>query len=93
MKTLLEALQNKPCIRDAFPTMPGTGVFFTVESNITGQITNVMLDVTQAQVLQWANGASIQDAMPQLSADHRELLLTGITSDEWKSLYPDTSAI
>ena len=90
MTKLTEALQDMPHIRDAFPAHFEPGLFFTVQSNISGQITNVVLDVTEAQVLHWVNGAKIQDAMPQLSAEQRELLLTGIASDEWSDLFSET---
>ena len=90
MTKLTEALQSMSSVRDMFPAQLEPGMFFTVESNITGKITNVVLDVTEAQVLEWVNGAKIQDAMPQLSAEQRELLLTGITSDEWSDLFAET---
>ena len=90
MTKLTEALKSMSSVRDMFPAQFESGMFFTVESNITGKITNVVLDVTEAQVLQWVNGAKIQDAMPQLSAEQRELLLTGISSDEWSALFAET---
>jgi len=31
----------------------------------------------------WEAGTLIQDAMPQLSADQREFIMTGCTSEEW----------
>lgn len=33
--------------------------------------------------LAWRSGVLIQDALPELSADDRELLLTGICQDCW----------
>ena len=90
MKTMLEALSNKPHIQDCFMCPLGNGVFFTALSAATGKSNNLVLEITEAQVLRWANGAKIQDAMPQLSADQREYLMTGITSDEWDSLFAET---
>jgi hypothetical protein len=34
-------------------------------------------------------GAMIQDAFPQLSSEHREFILTGITPDEWYEAFKD----
>ena len=46
--------------------------------------TNVMdINVTQEQYLAWLDGTLIQDAMPNISADEREFIMTGITPQEW----------
>jgi len=34
----------------------------------------------------------VQEFFPNLSADDREFLLTGITPKEWEILYPDDEA-
>jgi len=50
--------------------------------------TNVMeIDVTQEQISSWENGTLIQDAMPNLSADEREFIKTGITREEWDNAF------
>ena len=59
-------------------------------SAATGVKHAMPLEITEAQVLQWVNGASIQDAMPNLSAEGREFLMTGITQLEWDSLFSET---
>lgn len=41
------------------------------------------LPVTQEQVTSWESGTLIQKAMPQLSKDQREFVMTGITAQEW----------
>ena len=41
------------------------------------------LDITEEQLKLWKSGMLIQDAMPNLSPDDREFLITGVTSDEW----------
>ena len=41
------------------------------------------IDVTQSQLDAWKGGLLIQKAMPHLSADDREFLMTGITPEEW----------
>jgi len=35
----------------------------------------------------WQNGKLIQNAMPYLTADEREFLMTGVTSEEWKQTF------
>jgi len=50
--------------------------------------TNVMeIDVTQEQLSSWESGTLIQNAMPNLSADEREFIMTGITPEEWDSAF------
>lgn len=53
----------------------------------TGRVHILDLPVTKQQVESWQGGAMIQDAMPNLSSDMREFILTGITPSEWKELY------
>ena len=45
------------------------------------------IDVKEEQIKQWQEGMLIQDAMPQLTADEREFIMTGITSEEWDNLF------
>ena len=48
--------------------------------------TNVMdIAVTRADIINWEAGALIQDVMPNLNADEREFLMTGIPPDEWET--------
>ena len=50
--------------------------------------TNVMdIDVTEEQIALWESGVLIQNAMPNLSADEREFIMTGITPEEWDSAF------
>jgi len=58
------------------------------KSGISGKINKVWISgLTQEQYDEWRDGALIQRAMPQLSADQREFLKTGITPEEWKELF------
>lgn len=43
--------------------------------------------VTQEQLDDWRSGTKIQHAMPNLSADDREFLMTGITPEEWDHVF------
>lgn len=45
------------------------------------------IDVTPKQLVAWYNGALIQDAMPNLSADDREFIMTGITPEVWNETF------
>ena len=51
-------------------------------------LTNVMdINVTEEQLALWESGTLIQNAMPNLSADEREFIKTGITPEEWDSAF------
>jgi hypothetical protein len=66
------------------------GVFtmnITRTSRLTGKTSVMDLKITQAQLDAWVDGMLIQDAMPQLPPEHREFLMTGITPDEWDSVF------
>jgi hypothetical protein len=58
-------------------------------SKLSGITRTIDIDCTKEQYIDWLSGASIQDVMPHLSADDREFLLTGITKEEWDSLFKE----
>lgn len=62
-------------------------MLITRTSMVTGIERTVDLPVTQEQIDRWQNGELIQNAMPDLSADQREFILTGVTSEEWNSAF------
>lgn len=45
------------------------------------------LDVTAEEIKAWKSGMLIQDAMPRLTTDEREFMMTGITAEEWEKHY------
>ena len=45
------------------------------------------IQVTQAQIDAWQGGELIQNAMPNVSADEREFIKTGITPEEWEETF------
>lgn len=45
------------------------------------------IDITEAQMVEWQQGALIQNAMPNISDDEREFILTGLLPDEWEALF------
>lgn len=58
-------------------------------SDLTGKTTMREIDVTDQQLLDWEGGTRIQDAMPHLSTDDREFIMTGITPEEWDNMLGD----
>jgi len=54
---------------------------------ITKKTNTVDLDVTPEQILDWQSGTLIQNAMPNLSADEREFVKTGISAEGWLKLW------
>tara|TARA_R110002049_G_scaffold278743_1_gene457582 strand:+ start:292 stop:492 length:201 start_codon:yes stop_codon:yes gene_type:complete len=62
-------------------------MIITKKSMFTGQWHSMDIPVTQSQIDAWESGTLIQDAMPNVSADHREFLKTGVTPDEWVNTF------
>ena len=62
-------------------------MLITRTSPFTGTTISMNIDVTQAQLDAWQAGTLIQDAMPNLSADEREFIKTGITAEEWDDMF------
>ena len=58
-------------------------MLITRTSMATNITRTVALDVTQEQMDAWENGQLIQNAMPNLSADEWEFIMTGMWGDEW----------
>lgn len=61
----------------------------TRESQISGKKTTRDIPVTQEQLDKWQSGTLIQHAMPNISPDDREFLMTGITREEWDGAFMD----
>jgi len=53
------------------------------EHGLTGTVRTLELDITVEQFENWQNGMLIQDAMPNLTVDEREFLITGLLPHEW----------
>jgi hypothetical protein len=56
-------------------------------SPFSGNTNSMEIEVTQEQLSSWENGTLIQNAMPNLSADEREFIMTGITPSEWAEAF------
>ena len=55
----------------------------TRTSIVSGVTRTMDLPVTREQLTMYLNGTLIQRAMPNLSSDEREFILTGMTPEEW----------
>ena len=56
------------------------------KSIISGNVNAMDIDVTPAQIDAWEQGMLVQSAMPDLSPDEREFIMTGITPNEWEEM-------
>ncbi len=62
----------------------------TMASAATGSVNTMTINVTEQQLAHYSNsGMCIQDALPHLSADEREFLMTGVTPAEWNEMFGD----
>lgn len=59
----------------------------TKTSPFTGKENTRDIPVTPEQIAAWQSGVLIQNAMPNISADDREFLMTGITPEEWDDMF------
>ena len=62
-------------------------MLITRTSPFSGNTNSMEIEVTQEQLSSWESGTLIQNAMPNLSADEREFIMTGITPAEWDSAF------
>ena len=61
----------------------------TRKSMFTGVERTIDLPITEEQLTLWEEGMLIQKAMPNLSPDQREFIMTGVTSEEWNEAFKD----
>jgi hypothetical protein len=61
-------------------------MLITRTSPFSGATNSLEINVTQEQLDIWKAGTLIQNAMPNLTADEREFIKTGITAAEWNAL-------
>lgn len=62
-------------------------MLITRTSGFTGVEHTRDIPVDWKDYIRWLDGALIQDAMPYLSPDDREFLMTGATPEEWDNLF------
>jgi len=61
-------------------------MLITKTSMLSGNTSSMDIDVSQDQIDLWQGGSLIQNVMPNLSADEREFIMTGVTPEEWDSM-------
>jgi hypothetical protein len=62
-------------------------MLITRQSNWSGITRTLDIPVTHEQFWEWQRGALIQNAMPHLTADQREFIISGITPEEWEEMW------
>jgi hypothetical protein len=56
-------------------------------SPVSGVLRSLELNITPDQYFLWeTGGVCIQNAMPNLTNDEREFIMTGITAEEWEEI-------
>ena len=61
----------------------------TRTSIISGITRTIDLNITLEQGIDYEEGMKIQYAFPNLTASEREFFMTGITDEEWNTMFPD----
>lgn len=59
----------------------------TRKSAITGITRTINLPITKKQLDMYNSGIPAKEAFPELTEDEREFFITGVTSEEWDSVY------
>ena len=62
-------------------------MLITRKSLISGNINSMSLPITEEQYTAWEQGTLVQVAMPHLTPDEREFVMSGITSEEWAETF------
>lgn len=63
-------------------------MLITRTSEVSGIERTKDIPVTEEQLQAWQNGGHIQRVMSNLSEDDREFIMTGITQEEWDTMFP-----
>lgn len=62
-------------------------MLITRKSMFTGKVHTLDVPCTEEQLRAWQNGVHIQNAMPNVSPEMREFLMTGTTPEEWNRIF------
>ena len=62
-------------------------MIITKKSRLSGIESSMEINVEPHQIAAWENGVLIQCAMPDLTDDEREFIMTGITPSEWTGVF------
>ena len=71
----------------ATKTVKGHSVIIERRCQVTGKEYKVKISVAEHD--RWRLGESILEVLPHLTADEREILITGYTPDEWDTIFKD----
>lgn len=79
--------------RDTSITMDADGNIYVTRLNMYGKIATHPIatkEYSPMDIAMWLSGRGklVQDAFPNMSADDREFLMTGITPAEWAAMFP-----
>ena len=74
-------------------TTDAEGNMYVTRPNMYGKIVTYRLSTKEYSMLEVANwlhtrGKAVQDAFPNMSAEDREFLMTGITPEDWAKMFP-----
>lgn len=58
-------------------------------SMLSGKLHSMEIDVTNEQIRNYLDGMLIQRAMPNISNEEREFILSGITPEEWNRTFAE----
>jgi len=67
-------------------------MLITKRSSLTGKTHTLDVPCTQAEYDRWRGGELIQRAMPTVTPDLREFLISGATPAEWAAAFPPDEA-
>ena len=73
-----------------YVVLPNGHVRVTAKSHLTGKEGTMDLPISEARLKEFANDGGntlLPRLLPELTADQREFLKTGITSQEWDALF------
>lgn len=59
----------------------------TRRSPLSGKVNTREINVSREQLRLWMDGMLIQDAMPDISAEDREFIMTGYTPEDWEAIF------
>ncbi len=62
----------------------------TMRSILSGVETTRYIPITEHQFAAWQGGQLIQNAAPQLTADEREFLISGLTEEEMTRAFSES---
>jgi hypothetical protein len=62
-------------------------MIITRVSRFSGNMHSWDIPVTEEQIDRWKRGCLIQNAMPHLTADEREFIMTGTTPNEFNQIF------